>query len=174
MDDLRYPIGPFTTTTPFTAAHRAVAITTLADLPARLRRACQGLVQTQLDTPYRPGGWSVRQVVHHLAYSHINAYLRTKFALSEDNPTVKPYPEQVWAEMTDGKTAPVTMSLDLVDGLHGRWALWLGSFETDQFSRTLFHPDNGLMTLDEVLDLYAWHSRHHTAHVTALRARQGW
>lgn len=174
MTDLRYPVGPFVAPATFAAADRAAAITTLAELPARMRLACAGLTEAQLDTPYRPGGWTVRQVVHHTADSHINAYLRTKFALSDDQPTIRPYPEAIWAEMADAKAAPVTMSLTLLDALHGRWVLLLGSLAAERFARTLLHPERGPMTIDDVLAMYAWHSRHHTAHVTALRDREGW
>lgn len=174
MADLRYPIGPFDAPSTFTAADRTGAITVLAELPARLRLACAGLTHAQLDTPYRPGGWTVRQVVHHTADSHLNAYLRTKFALSDDNPTIRPYPEAIWAEMADGKSAPVSMSLDLLDALHGRWVLLLRSLTPEQCARTLHHPERGAMSIDDVLAMYTWHSRHHTAHVTALRDRERW
>jgi hypothetical protein len=174
MADLRYPVGPFAATVPFSPAQRAAAIATIAEGPARLRLAVSGLTDAQLDTPYRPDGWKVRQVVHHVADSHMNAYLRTKFALSEDNPTIKPYQEQIWAEMTDGRTAPVATSLDLLDALHSRWVMLLQSLTPAQFARTLLHPERGPMSLDDVLDLYSWHCRHHTAHVTALRERGGW
>lgn len=174
MSDLRYPVGPLAAPAPFTPAHRAAAIKTLAEAPARLRLACAGLTDAQLDTPYRPGGWTVRQVVHHVVDSHINAYLRTKFALSEDNPTIKPYPEAVWAEMTDGRKAPVSMSLNLLDALHGRWVMLLTSLAPEQFARALMHPDRGPMSIDDVLAMYEWHARHHTAHITELRARENW
>lgn len=174
MADLRYPVGPFITPSPFTAAHRASAIRTLAELPARMRLAVAGLSDQQLDTPYRPEGWTVRQVVHHTADSHINAYLRTKFALSEDNPTIKPYPEAVWAEMPDATSAPVSMSLALLDALHGRWVMQLRTLSDAQCSRTLLHPERGPMSIDDVLAMYDWHSRHHTAHITTLREREGW
>ncbi len=174
MSDLRYPVGPLAVPSAFTAADRAAAVKTLAEAPARLRLACAGLDDAQLDTPYRPGGWTVRQVVHHVVDSHINAYLRTKFALSDENPTIRPYPEAVWAEMTDARTAPVSLSLDLLDALHGRWVVLLKSLAPEQFARTLQHPERGAMTIDDVLAMYEWHSRHHTAHVTALRQREGW
>ncbi len=174
MLDLRYPVGPFAASPAFTAAERAAAVKTLAEAPARLRLACAGLADAQLDTPYRPGGWTVRQVVHHVVDSHINAYLRTKFALSDDHPTIRPYPEAIWAEMTDARTAPVALSLDLLDALHGRWVMLLRSLGPEQFARTLLHPERGSMTVDDVLAMYEWHSRHHTAHVTALREREGW
>ncbi len=174
MSDLRYPIGPLVTTTPMAPAQRAAAIAVLAEAPARFRLACAGLTDAQLDTPYRPEGWTVRQVVHHVADSHINAYLRTKFALSDDNPTIRPYPEAIWAEMADGRLAPVSMSLDLLDALHGRWVMLLQSMAPELFARTLMHPERGPMSIDDVLAMYEWHSRHHTAHITALREREGW
>ena len=174
MPDLRYPIGDAVAPTPFTAAQRAAAIQTLAEAPARIRLACAGLSDAQIDTPYRPGGWTVRQVVHHVVDSHINAYIRTKFALSDDHPTIRPYPEAVWAEMVDARTAPASMSMILLDALHGRWVMLLKALAPDQFARTLLHPDRGPMTLDDVLALYEWHSRHHTAHITELRKRESW
>ena len=174
MSDLRYPVGPFVAPTSLAPAERAAAIRTITEAPARLRLACAGLSEAQLDTPYRPGGWTVRQVVHHVVDSHINAYLRTKFALSDDNPTIRPYPEQVWAEMADARTAPVLMSLTLLDALHGRWVLLLASLTPGLFARTLLHPERGPMSIDDVLAMYEWHSRHHAAHITALRAREGW
>lgn len=174
MADLRYPIGEFVPPTSLPATDRAAAIRTLAELPARMRLACAGLDDAQLDTPYRPDGWTVRQVVHHTADSHTHAYIRLKFALSEDNPTIKPYAEAVWAEMHDGRTAPVSWSLDLLEALHARLVMVLGGLEPAAFARTLFHPERGAMTIDHYLALYDWHSRHHTAHITALRAREGW
>jgi hypothetical protein len=172
--DLRYPVGPLAPPSPFTAVHRAAAIQTLAEAPARMRLAVAGLSDEQLDTPYRPEGWTVRQVVHHTADSHINAYLRTKFALSDEHPTIRPYPEATWAEMADGRAAPVSMSLNLLDGLHGRWVMLLKSLIPGQFARTIQHPERGAMTVDDVLAMYEWHSRHHAAHITELRARMGW
>ena len=174
MADLRYPVGPFEAPAALSAADRATAIRTLAELPARMRLAVAGLSDAQLDTPYRPDGWTVRQVVHHTADSHVNAYIRLKFALSEDNPTIKPYAEAVWAEMLDARTAPVAVSLDLLEALHVRLVMLLRGLPVEAFARTLFHPERGAMTVDDYLALYDWHSRHHTAHVTALRAREGW
>lgn len=174
MPDLRFPVGPFSASTPFSPAQRAASIRDITELPARLRLACAGLDDARLDTPYRPGGWTVRQLVHHVADSHLNAYLRTKFALSEDAPTIKPYPEQIWAEMADARTLPAAVSLDLLDAMHTRWVTLLHALAEPQFARTLLHPERGPMSLDDVLDLYAWHSRHHVAHVTALREREGW
>lgn len=174
MADLRYPVGPFTAPASFTAADRTAAIKTLTELPARMRLACAGLSDAQLDTRYRPEGWTVRQVVHHTVDSHLNAYLRTKLALSDDHPTIRPYPEQIWAEMADARTAPVSMSLTLLDALHGRWVILLHSLAPADFARTLLHPERGSMSIDDVLAMYEWHSRHHTAHITALRDREGW
>jgi uncharacterized damage-inducible protein DinB len=174
MTDLRYPIGPLAPPVPWTAGDRAAALTVLAEAPARIRLAVAGLGDAQLDTPYRPGGWTVRQVVHHVADSHINAYLRTKFALSDDGTTIKPYPEAVWAEMTDSRSAPVALSLNLLDGLHERWLLVLRSIPDEGWRGTIVHPERGPMTVDDILAMYEWHSRHHTAHITSLRAREGW
>jgi hypothetical protein len=172
--DLRYPVGEFVPPSAFTAAQRAAALKTLAELPARMRLACAGLDDARLDTPYRPEGWTVRQVVHHTADSHAHAYIRLKFALSEDNPTIKPYAEAVWAEMRDARSAPVSWSLDLLEALHGRLVLVLGSLDAAAFARTLYHPERGPLSIDDYLALYDWHSRHHTAHITSLRARSGW
>lgn len=172
--DLRYPVGPFVAPSSFSADDRAAAITTLAELPARMRLATEGLTEAQLDTPYRPGGWTLRQVVHHAADSHMHAYARLKFAVSEDNPTIKPYAEAVWAEMADARSAPVGLSLDLLDALHARLVLLLRSLDAPDFARTLLHPERGAMSIDDYLALYDWHSKHHTAHITALRAREGW
>jgi hypothetical protein len=174
MADLRYPIGTFTDVATLAPAGRAAAIRTLTELPARLRLATSGLDDHQLDTPYRPGGWTVRQLVHHVADSHVNAYIRLKFALSETNPTIKPYDEAVWAEMVDARTAPIAVSLDLLEALHARIVMVLRHLPAEAFARTLFHPERGAMTIDGYVALYDWHSRHHTAHVTALREREGW
>ncbi|MEZ5291241.1 MAG: bacillithiol transferase BstA [Vicinamibacterales bacterium] len=174
MPDLRYPVGPLAPTPAYSTATRAAAIGTLVEAPARFRLAVAGLDDRQLDTPYRPEGWTVRQVVHHVADSHMNAYIRTKLALSGDHPTVVPYPEQIWAEMADAKAAPVATSLDLLDALHARWTALLEALEPAAFARTLLHPERGSMTLDDVLALYEWHSRHHLAHITGLKEREGW
>jgi hypothetical protein len=172
--DLRYPVGEFVPASSLTPAERGTAIRTLAELPARMRLACAGLNDAQLDTPYRPEGWTVRQVVHHTADSHTHAYIRLKFALSEDNPTIKPYAEAVWAEMRDARSAPVAWSLDLLEALHARLVMALAELQPAAFARTLYHPERGAMTIDGYLALYDWHSRHHTAHIAALRAREGW
>ena len=172
--DLRYPIGRFERAASHTKASRAQAIDAIAEAPANLRRATQGLTDTQLDTPYRPGGWTVRQLVHHVADSHMNAYVRTRLALTEENPTIKPYDETKWAELTDAKSLPVGVSLSLLDGIHERWVSLLKTLAPAHFSRTLMHPDNGPMTLDNVLDTYSWHGKHHVAHVAELKKRSGW
>lgn len=172
--DLRYPVGPFSAPARFDAAQRTASIASLAEAPARFRLAVAGLSDAQLDTPYRPEGWTVRQLVHHVADSHMNAYLRTKFALNEDNPTIRPYAEAVWAEMVEARTAPVALSLDLIDALHGRWVLCLRTIEDGQWARTMLHPERGPMTVDTLVALYDWHSRHHIAHITGLRSRMGW
>jgi uncharacterized damage-inducible protein DinB len=170
--DLRYPVGKFAFSGTWSGADRAAAIEAIAALPKSLSAAVAGLSEGQLDTPYRPGGWTVRQTVHHVADSHINAYCRFRFALTETAPTIKPYNESDWAGLVDARTAPVSLSLSLLEGLHARWLLLLKSLAPDQFARTLMHPENGVMTLDKLLALYAWHSAHHTAHITALRARE--
>ena len=160
--------------TTLTPAERQVAIADIAVLPARLRAAVAGLTDEQLDTPYRPGGWTVRQVVHHLPDSHMNGLIRTKLALTEDEPTIKPYDEKLWAELPDAKL-PIEISLGLVDGLHARWAETFRTMRPEFFARFFIHPElGGAVTLDGQLHGYAWHSRHHVAHITALRQRQGW
>jgi hypothetical protein len=173
-EDLRYPVGKFSKPTSYSDAARSKDIASIAELPANLRRAVAGLDEGQLNTPYRPDGWTVRQVVHHVADSHMNAYIRTRFLLTSDNPTIMPYPEAVWAKLADASTMPVDPSLSLLDGMHARWSTLLRSLEPAQFSRTLMHPENGTMTLDHVVAMYGWHSRHHTAHITGLRTRSGW
>lgn len=170
--DLRYPVGTFDRSAPLTPATRGPAIAEIAQLPARMRDAVAGLSEAQIDTPYRPGGWTVRQV-HHVADSHLNAYIRLKLALTEDAPTIKPYDQDKWAELPDMRLA-VDLSLAILDGIHTRWVTLLRSFEPGQFSRTFNHPELGIVTIDGHLQMYAWHSRHHVAHITSLRQRKGW
>ena len=175
MTDLRYPVGKFDAEAPITAESRAVAIADLAALPARLRAAVAGLTEAQLDAPYRPDGWTVRQVAHHLADSHLNAYTRIRLGLTEDNPTIKPYAEQKWAELPDAKSAPVDLSLAILDGLHQRWVTLTRTLTDADFARTVVHPEHGReMSLDFLTAMYAWHCRHHVAHITALRTREEW
>lgn len=171
--DLRYPIGPDTVPATTTAAERAARVDAIAALPAQLRTAVAGLSDAQLDTPYRPDGWRVRQVVHHIADSHANAYIRHKMCLTESDPTIKPYAEGPWAELAD-MTLPIGVSLTLVDSLHARWTTVLRSLDPADFARTFQHPERGSQTLDVSLASYVWHGRHHVAHITALRARMGW
>jgi hypothetical protein len=173
LDDLRYPIGRFSQPATSMAGIRAANIETLRQLPELLRAAVSGLSDAQLDTPYREGGWTVRQVVHHVADSHVNAYMRTKLALTEDWPTIKPYDEAAWAKLADS-SLPVEISLEFVDALHGRWVALLESLSDEEFHKGYVHPERGRQSLATMLGLYDWHSRHHTAHITRLRARQGW
>jgi len=173
MTDLRYPIGKFAEETA-TPERRQEWIDTLEAAPAKLRAAVAGLSGEQLDTPYRPGGWTVRQVVHHVPDSHLNAYVRFKLALTEQEPTVKTYEEKDWAELEDGRRGPIEISLTLLESLHQRWVLALRSLAPAAFSRRFRHPQLGLVQLDQQLGMYAWHCRHHLAHITSLRERSGW
>ena len=174
MTDLRYPVGPFQHRPNASAADRAGWIDEIRGAPALLRDAVRGLDDARLDTPYRDGGWTVRQVVHHLPDSHMNAYVRFRLALTEEAPTIRPYAEARWAELEDARTLPPDVSLALLDALHDRWVTLLRSLPDDAWSRTLNHPESGVHTLDWLLALYAWHGRHHVAHVTSLRERMGW
>lgn len=174
MDDLRYPVGKFQSGGEATDEERKLLIGQIEEAPANLRAAVNGLSNEQLDTPYRPGGWTVRQVVHHLPDSHLNSYVRFKLTVTEETPTIKTYEEHIWAELPEARTAPIDISLDLLEALHKRWILFLRSLNPKDFTRTLNHPENGLMTLDNLLRLYAWHGRHHAAHITSLRERMGW
>lgn len=173
--DPRYPIGKFQWRgEEATATERAERIAQIAACPRELRAAAQGLEEAQLDTPYRDGGWTVRQVVHHVPESHMNAYVRFKLGLTEDTPTIKPYDENSWSQLPDSRTAPIALSLDLLESLHARWVLVLRAMRDTDFARRINHPESGVQTLDRVLALYAWHGRHHIAHVTSLRERRGW
>ncbi|HEV2490437.1 MAG TPA: bacillithiol transferase BstA [Candidatus Acidoferrales bacterium] len=172
--ELRYPIGKFQGSAKLTDDERKKLIAQVEETPNKLRAAVKGLSREQLMTPYRDGGWTVQQVVHHLADSHINAYTRFKLALTEDEPTIKPYNETRWAELSDSKTTPVETSLALMDGLHERWINLMHGMSAAEFGRKMKHPERGTMTLDETLGLYAWHGRHHVAHITGLRERKGW
>ena len=174
MEDLHYPIGKFKYEGPNTDDQRRRLIGEIEQTPAALRSAVSGLSGPQLDTPYRDGGWTVRQVVHHLPDSHLNAYVRFKLALTENNPTIKPYDQERWAELADAKTAPVETSLMLMESLHKRWVMLLESMTAADFARNLMHPELGVVSLDKYLGLYAWHGRHHVAHITSLRKRMGW
>jgi hypothetical protein len=171
--DLRYPIGRFEPVGNLTGAQRQRFIDEIAEAPARLAAAVAGLTPAQLDTPYRPGGWTVRQVVHHVPDSHINAYVRFKLALTESEPTIKPYDEVRWAELPDVMATPVETSLALLERLHERWVLLLRSLAPGAWPRKFKHPELGTLTLDDQVQLYAWHGRHHVAHITSLRERNG-
>jgi uncharacterized damage-inducible protein DinB len=171
--DLRYPIGKFVPVPSLKSGDRTTCIDQIAAAPAGFRRAVTNLNDSQLDTPYRPGGWTVRQVAHHLPDSHMNAYLRFKFGLTEDVPAIKTYEEKDWAT-TPETTAPIAMSLNLLTALHERWVTLLRAMKPADFARTIKHPDWGTPSLDTLLALYAWHGRHHTAQVTSLRERMRW
>ncbi|PYU93761.1 MAG: putative metal-dependent hydrolase [Acidobacteria bacterium] len=174
MTDLRYPVGKFKLDGDITEAGRRDLIESIARAPAKLRAAVEGLSPEQLDTPYRPDGWTVRQVVHHLPDSHLNAYIRFRLALTEDEPAIKTYEQERWAELEDARTAPVDLSLALLESLHRRWVLLLRALPPAAFARTFRHPELGVVTLDQQLRMYEWHGRHHVAHVTSLRQRMGW
>ena len=165
VEQLRYPVGKAPRIKELDRATRTRLIDSIADTPARFRSLVSGVPEAQLDTPYRPGGWTVRQVVHHVPESHMNAYIRMKLALTEDTPTIRPYREDRWAELSDGKSGPVEMSLALLDALHRRWVALLRALPDGDFRKTYMHPDLGLMTLDEAIGLYEWHCRHHAAHI---------
>lgn len=172
--DLRYPVGKFEWKGDLTDAERNQLISQIAETPARLREAVKGLTPEQLDTPYRPGGWTVRQVVHHLPDSHLNSYIRFKLALTEENPTIKPYDEAAWAKLADTGNTPIETSLVLLDALHERWVNLMHSMSPSNFARPLKHPELGELNLDRMVGIYAWHGRHHVAHITSLRQRMGW
>ncbi len=174
MSDLRYPIGPFDWNLRPSEADRPRYIEEIADTPARLREAVRGLSQEQLDTPYRAGGWTVRQVVHHFPDSHLNAYVRFKLALTEDKPTICPYDEARWAELGDSRHTPIAISLELMERLHERWVVLLRSMAPADFARRFVHPELGELDLNLYTAQYGWHGRHHVAQITALRQRSGW
>lgn len=172
--DPRYPIGKFVRPEPVTPDLLATAIGVLADLPTELRNALSDLSHDQLNTPYREGGWTLRQLTHHIADSHINAFVRFRLALTEDNPVMGAYNEKLWAELHDSLHAPVEWSLELVESIHARWVMLLQSLTAEQFARPFAHPAQGPQTVALATLLYAWHSRHHLSHITHLRAAEGW
>lgn len=171
--DLRYPIGPFEAPESVTPEHVTAWVDEIAAFPARLRAVVEPLGEEQLDTPYRPDGWTVRQVVHHLADSHLNSLVRFKWGLTEERPTIKAYYEERWAELAD-YAAPIELSLAWLDALHARWVTLLRALDSDQLAREFVHPDSGPVRLDVNIGVYAWHGRHHLAHVTSLIEREGW
>jgi hypothetical protein len=174
MSDPRFPIGKFSFPSAVTEAERSAMITEIERAPAALRAAVAGLSDSQLDTPYRDGGWTVRQVIHHMPDSHMNAYVRYKLALTENEPTIKPYDEARWAELADSQATPVEVSLALYENLHDRWVRLLRSLAPGDWKRQFRHPDLGVVSLEKNLALYAWHGKHHVAHVTELKKRMGW
>jgi uncharacterized damage-inducible protein DinB len=174
MSDPRYPIGKFTYDRPPSEEQRQRFIEDIERTPATLRAAVQGLSPEQTETPYREGGWTVRQVVHHVPESHMNAYIRFKLALTEQVPTIKPYMEDRWAETPDTQSTPLEVSLALLEPLHDRWVRLLRSLRSDDWKRTFRHPELGVVSLEKNLALYSWHGRHHVAHITELRKRMGW
>jgi len=174
MSDPRYPVGKFSFEGPLSEEQKTRFLDEIEQTPARLKAAVQGLSQQQLDMPYREGGWTVRQVVHHVPDSHMNSYMRFKLALTEEEPTIRTYMEDRWAELPEARTAPIELSLGLLENLHKRWMLMLRAIPEADWKRTFRHPELGLMNLERTLALYAWHGRHHVAHVTELRKRMGW
>jgi uncharacterized damage-inducible protein DinB len=174
MEDLRYPIGKYEPQ-PFSQQQLEAWLIDIRYLPQHLENAVLNLDEQQLDTPYRPGGWTVRQVVHHVADSHANAYIRFKLGLTENNPVIKPYDEEAWAKLNDTAVVPINVSLTLLHALHTRWVEVLKAIKVEEWERTVVHPEHGRqMTLWYLLGMYAWHGRHHTAHVTSLRERESW
>lgn len=174
MSDPRYPVGKFEHRASLTPDDRRALIDEIEAAPKRLREAVDGLSDEQLDTPYRFGGWSLRQVVHHVPDSHLSAYTRLKLALTEESPTIKPYDESAWAMLPDARETPIEVSLSLLDAVHYRFVLLLRAMRDEDFARKLVHPEHGTMDLDWLLQMYAWHGRHHVGHVTSLRERSGW
>jgi uncharacterized damage-inducible protein DinB len=171
-NDPRFPTGKFSFDTDVTDAKRRRCIDAIRETPAKFRAAVTGLSQAQIDTPYRDGGWTVRQLVHHLPESHANAFVRFKLALTEDNPTIKPYNEDAWVKLPDVARAPIESSLTLLEALHQRWVTLLDVMKPEEFTRPLIHPEQGQITLDRLLQMYAWHGPHHTAHVEMVRNRR--
>jgi uncharacterized damage-inducible protein DinB len=172
--DARYPVGKYEEPAKVTPELRARAIQEIAATPEKLLAAVKGLNDAQLDTPYREGGWTVRQVVHHVADSHMNSYVRFRLALTETEPTIKPYEESAWAKLEDAAHSPIEVSLRLLEPLHERWVRLLRSLKPEDFARTFRHPEHGARTIDWMLFLYEWHGKHHTAHITELRKQKGW
>jgi uncharacterized damage-inducible protein DinB len=171
---VRFPVGDFSLDPAVTPAKRQRWLAQMAETPERLAAAVEGLDEARLGTPYREGGWTPRQVVHHLADAHMNGFVRFKLALTEDTPPIKTYEEDLWARTADGRDAPATLSLALLKALHERWRILLESLSEKDFGRAFSHPQRGLMTIDKAIQLYAWHGLHHAAHITGLRSRRGW
>ncbi len=175
LEQLKYPVGRYEKPVNYTEAQRDEWIKNIQELPTKLRHAVAGLSDEQLDTPYREEGWTVRQVVHHVADSHMNAFIRLKLTLTEDKPVIKPYKEDRFARLADTVDAPIALSLTILDALHSRWMLTLNALHDDDFHRIYIHPEYGKeFTIEESIALYSWHSRHHVAHITSLKDRMGW
>lgn len=175
LETLRFPIGPFKKPALITAELLQSYITDIASFPGHLRSEVENLTQAQLDTPYREGGWTIRQVVNHCADSHMNSLIRFKLALTENQPTIKPYNEARWAELADSNYMPVEAALKTLEGLHERWVVLLNSLTKAELERTFIHPEHGkVFRIDETIALYAWHGKHHLAHITTLKERMGW
>jgi hypothetical protein len=174
LEKLRFPIGRFDPKGELAVGARPAALDSIAGTPARFRKAIAGLTDSQLDTPYREGGWTLRQVVHHVPDSHLNAYVRFKLALTEEIPTIKPYDEAAWALLADARTTPIETSLALLESVHTRWDIIMRSMSDADFGRRLNHPEWGNLDLHWMVRLYEWHGRHHAAHITSLRQRMGW
>lgn len=173
-NELRYPVGPCEWSAEVTAEERRQHLRDIAELPAKLRGAVAGLAPQHLDIPYREGGWTIRQIVHHIPDSHMNSYVRFKLALTEDQPTIKPYDERLWAEIPEARLAPIEISLDMVDALHRRWSLMLDNMTDADFERSILHPEIGALKLKSLVAGYGWHCRHHVAQIVATRRRRGW
>ncbi len=174
IDQLKYPIGRFKIDGYITREMISGFIDEIANAPDELKEAVKNLSESQLDTPYRPGGWTVRQVVHHLPDSHMNSYIRFKLALTENSPQIKPYDEAEWAKLKDSTDTPIRVSLELLDALHKRWAVLLKSLSPNDLKKTFYHPERGEVSLDNTIALYAWHGKHHIAHINSLRKKMGW
>ena len=174
MVDPRYPTGHFVPDSSPTPETRQRHIARISGLPSKMKQAVAGLNEDQLNTPYRDGGWTVRRVVHHVPDSHLNAYIRFKWALTEDNPTIKAYEEGEWAKLKDSETTPVQVSLNMLESLHARWTVLLRSMKQEDFLRKFVHPASGSHDVDWLLQLYSWHGNHHVAHITSLRERMKW
>ncbi len=172
-EDLSYPIGKYDKDSEISLEHRKQFIKDIADLPKNLREAVENLSDVQIDTPYRPEGWTVRQVVHHIGDSHLNSFIRFKLALTEDSPTIRPYAEDLWAETAEYKM-PVDVSLNLIACIHHSWTALLESMSDKDFARTINHPETGVWTLENLLGMYVWHGKHHAAHINNLKDRNGW
>lgn len=174
LEQLRYPTGRFRTKKDLSPEDREEKRSTLRLFPVKIRAACQSLTNEQLDTPYRPGGWTIRQLVHHTADSHMNAYIRFRWALTEEEPEIKVYDEKAWALLPDASSAPISLSLDLLHHLHARWLVLLEAMSEEDYQKILIHPQSGPLSLDQMLELYAWHSNHHLAHIVELTKKKAW